>query len=447
MTDNILQEQEWEEYDSQLHDAGSEHGSLALASSSEEAASTGMAGGPFLLDRESEAEMETEQAMETEVQEMTAGETERPEWSTETSEFDLYAEIRPAMAPQHARLSADEITVNLGRLPAAIVLHQHLNSEQLRQAARANLLGNAGRRYVRVNGSVLRVPVYLRMLGRLCREVADHAEAEFQSEQETLAEAETQALSGSVGRGGVNRPEDVRLIQRLINANLPVPLAPLAEDGTCGPKTIFAIETYQQRVLGMSPPDGRVDPGGATFRSLTGGGVPMKPAPSPGGKGAAGNFPPDVISAAQASHSRWNIPASVTLAQWAVESNWGRAIPSGSNNPFGIKASAGQPYVEARTREVIKGQDIYVTAKFRKFDSINDAFDQHGKLLATAKPYARARTFANDPDAFADTLTGVYATDPRYGVVLKNVMKKVQPVSIRLRRISGQGPKNTMKCG
>ena len=48
MTDNILQEQEWEEYDSQLHDAGSEHGSLALASSSEEAASTGMAGGPFL---------------------------------------------------------------------------------------------------------------------------------------------------------------------------------------------------------------------------------------------------------------------------------------------------------------------------------------------------------------------------------------------------------------
>ena len=87
-------------------------------------------------------------------------------------------------------------------------------------------------------------------------------------------------LSGSVGRRGVNRPDDVRLIQKLINAKLPIPLAPLNVDGISGPKTIFAIETYQRR-LGLNPPDGRVDPGGITFRSLTGGVSPKPPTPPP----------------------------------------------------------------------------------------------------------------------------------------------------------------------
>jgi V8-like Glu-specific endopeptidase len=82
------------------------------------------------------------------------------------------------------------------------------------------------------------------------------------------SEAETDSLTDSVGQNGVNRPDDVRLVQRLINAHLPIPLAPLVEDGKCEPKTIFAIKTYQQRVLGMDPPDGRVDVGGRTFRAL-----------------------------------------------------------------------------------------------------------------------------------------------------------------------------------
>ena len=52
---------------------------------------------------------------------------------------------------------------------------------------------------------------------------------------------------------------------------------------------------------------------------------------------------------------------------------------------------------------------------------MNEAFDQHGRLLATAHPHAR--TLANDSDAFADALNGVYATDPNYGTVLKRIMK------------------------
>jgi flagellum-specific peptidoglycan hydrolase FlgJ len=166
----------------------------------------------------------------------------------------------------------------------------------------------------------------------------------------------------------------------------------------------------------MNPPDGRIDPGGATLQALNGG-APVQP------HGGAGRFPADVIAAAQAAHEKWNIPASITLAQWALESGYGRSMPAGSNNPFGIKAAAGQPFVEASTREVIDGQSVTIVAKFRKFNSMSDAFDQHGQLLATGRPYAAARTHLDDPDAFADALTGVYATDPNYGTALKRLMK------------------------
>jgi hypothetical protein len=223
-------------------------------------------------------------------------------------------------------------------------------------------------------------------------------------------------ISGSVGRGGLNVQNDVLVIQQLINSHLPITLSPLQVDGNCGALTIGAIEEIQRGNLQMNPPDGRVDPNGATFRFLTG---QAPPNPAAG----SGAFPADVIAAAQASQTTWKIPAAITLAQWALESNWGKSMPIGSNNPFGIKAAPSQPYVEAGTREVIKHKSVRVLAKFRKFASLNEAFDQHGRLLATGLPYAHARTLVSNPDAFADALTGVYATDPNYGTLLKKIMK------------------------
>ncbi len=133
----------------------------------------------------------------------------------------------------------------------------------------------------------------------------------------------------------------------------------------------------------------------------------------------------DVIDAAQASERKWGIPASISLAQYGVESAWGSRMPPASNNPFGIKAISGQPSVTVKTREVDKfGKDYYIQAPFRKFTSIAEAFDAHGKLLATSKYYANARSKLPDVEAFADALTGVYATDPNYGTALKKVMRQ-----------------------
>lgn len=135
-------------------------------------------------------------------------------------------------------------------------------------------------------------------------------------------------------------------------------------------------------------------------------------------------IPGSVIQAAELSMQKWKVPASVTLAQWALESNFGKSMPAGSNNPFGMKAAPGYPFVIATTHEVIGGKEITVQAKFRKFNSIGEAFNAHGQLLATKPVYAKAMQVADDPDKFADALTGVYATDPLYGGKLKKIMKK-----------------------
>lgn len=132
----------------------------------------------------------------------------------------------------------------------------------------------------------------------------------------------------------------------------------------------------------------------------------------------------DVIAAAQAAARQWRLPASVLLAQWAHESDWGRQVAPGSNNPFGIKSrlnAAGiplDPYVEANASEVLGQQVQYVVAPFRKFASIADAFDYHAELLATAYVYAPAMAVRTKPAAFAHALVGRYAIDPQYAAKL-----------------------------
>ncbi len=228
-------------------------------------------------------------------------------------------------------------------------------------------------------------------------------------------------ILASVGEGGVNDPADVFVIQSLLNDRLPRPHSFLPVTGEADPGTILALEAYQAVVLGQSPPSGRVDPGSATYYSLAA--HPLVNEAAPVARfGHVGRVPDEVASAATASQQRWRVPASVTLAQWVVESAWGASMPRDSNNPFGIKAVGDQPAVDSGTHEFVAGQQVTITARFRRFDSLEEAFNLHGRLLATATPYTHAMTLVSDPDAFADALTGVYATDPKYGYTLKWVM-------------------------
>lgn len=141
------------------------------------------------------------------------------------------------------------------------------------------------------------------------------------------------------------------------------------------------------------------------------------PAPHP-------HLKPSTILAAQAGEAKWKIPTSVSLAQYALESAWGKK-DFGAFNFFGMKVRAGKddPFVSLLTREVLSGKSVMVLAKFRKFASEQEAFEAHAELLGSAPVYAKVRTKLPDPDAFADALTGVYATDPGYGTSLKTIMR------------------------
>ncbi len=96
--------------------------------------------------------------------------------------------------------------------------------------------------------------------------------SESEQEQDQKSDAGSGAsvkISGSVGKGGVNQYDDVKLVQTLLNKSG----ANLAVDGDVGPLTIAAISAYQMGQFGWS--DGRVDVSGKTWQSLQSNAAPQ----------------------------------------------------------------------------------------------------------------------------------------------------------------------------
>lgn len=78
-------------------------------------------------------------------------------------------------------------------------------------------------------------------------------------------------LGKSVGTGGFNLEEDVRTVQDLLNlvpSSKGGPSSFLNVDGLAFGKTQDAINKFQRMAVGMTSPDGRVDPGGRTLNKL-----------------------------------------------------------------------------------------------------------------------------------------------------------------------------------
>ena len=143
-------------------------------------------------------------------------------------------------------------------------------------------------------------------------------------------------------------------------------------------------------------------------------------------------FPDSIIKAAQCAQAHWTtyedgkvestVFSSVTLAQWALESSYGRFMPQGSNNPFGIKAIDGEAFVVSWTQEFVEGKYVKVPQRFAWYASLDQAFDAHAKLLATSHYYVKAQ-HDNNAEQYAQDLTGIYATDPNYGNKLIAIMR------------------------
>ena len=129
------------------------------------------------------------------------------------------------------------------------------------------------------------------------------------------------------------------------------------------------------------------------------------------------------------------MPAAVTLAQAALESDWGRAHMGDANNYFGIKAydKGGVPqigpiakgFITLPTREVVNGRSITVNARFRAYESMADSFRDHANFLKVNSRYAPAFDHTDEPDAFARAIAKAgYATDPSYADKLIALMRQ-----------------------
>lgn len=79
------------------------------------------------------------------------------------------------------------------------------------------------------------------------------------------------SIRNSVGFGGKNDRVDVKVVQAALNvctAYRSVTSVPLTVDGIAGNATNEAIKQFQQRVLGLPSPSGRVDPHAETLPAL-----------------------------------------------------------------------------------------------------------------------------------------------------------------------------------
>jgi flagellar protein FlgJ len=153
---------------------------------------------------------------------------------------------------------------------------------------------------------------------------------------------------------------------------------------------------------------------------------------------------------AHMSETKTGVPASITIAQAVLESGWGRHHIGSANNYFGVKAhehkgkivigSVATGYVDRRTREHIKGGDIFITDHFRQYANKTDSFIDHGLWIKSNQRYSKAlKEYANsgDADAFARALQKHhYATDPHYAELLISIMKRHNLYKYNAKKLS-----------
>jgi flagellum-specific peptidoglycan hydrolase FlgJ len=131
-----------------------------------------------------------------------------------------------------------------------------------------------------------------------------------------------------------------------------------------------------------------------------------------------------VAPGAVAAQQRYGVPASVTIAQAIEESAWGQSsLAARYHNLFGIKGAGPSGSVTLPTQEHEDGSWVTIDAQFAVYRNDAESIAGHAELLATSGYYARAMADRAYPDAFANDLTGVYATDPDYGANLIALMK------------------------
>ncbi|WP_324286176.1 glucosaminidase domain-containing protein [Enterobacter hormaechei] len=128
-------------------------------------------------------------------------------------------------------------------------------------------------------------------------------------------------------------------------------------------------------------------------------------------------------SAEQAA-AKWGVPASVLLAQSALESGLGKHVKN--NAYFGIKGkSPTGNSTSFGTTEVIDGKVIHIKDTFRAYADYAESADDYGRFLNENKRYKPAFIHTTEPNQFITEIAKAgYATDPDYAPKLIRLMER-----------------------
>ncbi|KRN27276.1 N-acetylmuramidase [Lactobacillus selangorensis] len=132
---------------------------------------------------------------------------------------------------------------------------------------------------------------------------------------------------------------------------------------------------------------------------------------------------------AQELQKTYHILPSITLAQAALESNWGQSsLASRYHNLFGVKSEDPANSQVLTTREYVNGEWQEVHARFRVYANDDASLLAHAQLLANGTDW--------NPQQYSDVLQATnyrtaaqalsddgYATDPSYAEKLINVIE------------------------
>lgn len=135
-------------------------------------------------------------------------------------------------------------------------------------------------------------------------------------------------------------------------------------------------------------------------------------------------FIQSIADSAVKSCKQYGLYPSVCIAQACIESTWGEdAI--GTYNLFGRKAVDGDEYIICPTREQLEDNSyITINAKFKKYNSFNEAFVDYCILLTEEPVYQPALIFiGKDRESYVRRMALVYATEKRYADMILNTIE------------------------
>ena len=115
---------------------------------------------------------------------------------------------------------------------------------------------------------------------------------------------------------------------------------------------------------------------------------------------ATGRFSSEDIQLALDVQTKYGVPASVTLGQYALESNYGKD-PVNTNNYFSVKKDG----------------------KYRTYDSKQESFDAFGQLLSNERYTSKTKNATTIKEYLQGVKDGGYAVDPNYVSKVMNVIE------------------------